>query len=163
MGDIKRKKSKFKRPKKPYDKKRIEEENLIIKKYGLKNKKEIWKAEAEVSKIRRIAKSLISKSDEEKNEFFNKLKKMGFNINKIADVLALTTEDWLNRRLQTFVFQSKLANSPKEARQKIVHKKVLVNNAVVNIPSFMVDTEFENKITIKQSSRAKLKEEVSNE
>ncbi len=38
MGEIKRKKSKFKRPKDPFDKSRIDEENAIVEKYGLKNK-----------------------------------------------------------------------------------------------------------------------------
>jgi small subunit ribosomal protein S4 len=77
MGDIKREKNKFRRPKKLFDKSRIESENKIVLEYGLKNKKEIWKAESEVSKIRRRAKSLIPKTDDERNAFFEKLKKMG--------------------------------------------------------------------------------------
>ena len=39
----KRKQKKYSRPRKIYDKPRIEEENELIKKYGLKNKKEIWR------------------------------------------------------------------------------------------------------------------------
>ena len=33
----------FARPKKAYEKTRITEENVLVEKYGLKNKREIWK------------------------------------------------------------------------------------------------------------------------
>ena len=46
MGDIKRRRKNFSRPKKLFDRARIDEENVIVKKYGLKNKKEIWKAKS---------------------------------------------------------------------------------------------------------------------
>ncbi|MBC8435092.1 30S ribosomal protein S4, partial [archaeon] len=77
MGDIKRKQKRFSRPKQLFNRARIDEENLLVEKYGLKNKKEIWKAEAQISRLRRRAKSLIPKSDEEKKLFFEKLNKMG--------------------------------------------------------------------------------------
>ena len=40
---MKRKHKLYSRPKKPYDKKRIEEEAIIIERFGLKNKREICK------------------------------------------------------------------------------------------------------------------------
>ena len=49
-----RKKKNYKKPRKLYDKVRIEDENILVNKYGLKNKREIWKAEAAV-KIKRVA------------------------------------------------------------------------------------------------------------
>ncbi len=161
MGDIKRKRKLYKRPKKPFDKPRIEEENTIKDKFGLKNKKEIWKAEAEISKIRRRAKNLISKSEEEKQKFFIKLNKIGLNVKDISDVLALTKEDYLSRRLETFVFKKGLANSPRQARQLIAHKHVLVNGKVVNSPSFIVTKELEDKLQLKiKKGKAKKKEVV---
>ncbi|MDP2947803.1 MAG: S4 domain-containing protein, partial [Nanoarchaeota archaeon] len=55
----------------------------------------------------------------------------------------------LERRLQTLVFKKDLANSPVQARQLIVHKRVLVDGNVVNIPSFLVVKDLENKISLK--------------
>lgn len=148
MGDIKRKAKKFGRPKKPFDKQRIEDENKIVEKFGLKNKREIWKANAQISKIRRMAKSLIPKSEEDKKEFFDKLKRQGFKAEDISDVLGFTVQDWLDRRLQTFVLKKGYANSIKQARQLITHKKIAVDGRLVNKPSFFVMKTLENKIEL---------------
>ena len=148
MGDIKRKKKLIRRPKKLYEKPRIEEENLLVQKYGLKNKKEVWKVETSVSKLRRRAKELIKGDDKEREEFFKKLNHMGFSVKETADVLALTKEDWLNRRLQTIVFKKNLATTPKQARQLITHKHVLVNSKAVGSPSFIVTKDLEDKIEL---------------
>ena len=160
MGDIKRKRKKFSKPKKLYDRIRIDEENVLIEKYGLKNKKEIWKAKSRVSTIHRRAKSLIPKPDEEKKKFFEKLVGLGFKVGGIEYVLALTEEDLLDRRLQTIVFKKKLANSLKQARQLIVHKYVLVDGDIVNIPSFMVGINLEDKISVKVRKQKIKKEEI---
>jgi len=162
MGDIKRKRKLFNRPKKLFDRARMDEENILIKKYGLKNKREIWKAKTAVSKLRRRAKMLISGDVEEQQSFFNKLNKIGLKINNVSDVLALTEENVFERRLQTFLFRKKMANTVKMARQLIVHKNVLVDGAVVNIPSFIVTKELENKISIKERKIKKVKVENSN-
>lgn len=162
-----RKRKKFSRPRKPYEKVRIEGEAEIIKKYGLKSKREIWKAQAEIKRIRDMAKSLITASDKEKEKFYKKLNKIGFKIEKIADALALTTEDWLNRRLQTVVYTKGLAKTPKQARQFIVHKNVKVGNGIINIPSYIVKTVEEQKIEVIPSKKPlesrKTVEEVKNE
>ena len=55
MGDIKRKRKLFSRPKKLFDRARMDEEDVLVKRYGLKNKREIWKAKSAVSKLRRRA------------------------------------------------------------------------------------------------------------
>ena len=88
MGDIKRKRKLFSRPKKLFDRARMDEENVLVKKYGLKNKREIWKAKSAVSKLRRRAKALIGKEAEEQKVFFDKLNKMGFGVHDVSDVLA---------------------------------------------------------------------------
>lgn len=157
MGDIKKKKNKFRRPRKLFDKPRIEQENEILKKYGLKNKKEIWKAESEVSKLRKRAKSLIPKTEEERKAFFAKLNKKGLKVKNTADALALIKEDLLERRLQTLAYKKGLANTAKEARQLIVHKKVMVDGAIVNIPSFFVNSENESKLSLKET-KSKVKD-----
>jgi len=161
MGDIKRKRKLFNRPKKPFDRERMDEENVLIKRYGLKNKREIWKAKTAVSKLRRRAKELIGKEVEEQKVFFDKLGKMGIVVRDVSDVLALTEENIFERRLQTVLFKKKMANTPKQARQLIVHKNVLVDGNVVNIPSFIVTSDLEGKITLKEKKvKVKPKPEV---
>ena len=158
MGDIKRKKRAYSRPRQLFDRTRIDEENVLIRKYGLKNKKEIWKAKSLISKFRRRAKELISSSPEEQKAFFERLTKLGLRANTVSDVLALTEKDLLNRRLQTFVFKKNLTNSPKQSRQLIVHKHIIVDDKIVNIPSFWISLDLENKIDIKVTKQKKKKE-----
>jgi small subunit ribosomal protein S4 len=150
MGDIKRKSNRHSRPRKLFDSVRIAAEGDIVKKYGLKNKKEIWKAAARVSELRTRAKKLIPKSEEEKQEFFARLQSQGLNVNAIAEVLALTTENLLERRLQTIVFKKGFTSTALGARQLITHKNVYVDGRLVNIPSFVVTKYLENKISIKE-------------
>jgi small subunit ribosomal protein S4 len=147
MGDPRRRHKKYRAPKKKFELQRIKDEAALIKKYGLKNKKEIWKAKFKIDKIRKQAKSLINKP-EEQIQLIKKLKLLGFRVNAIDDVLALTKEDLLERRLQTVLVRKGLARTPRDARQLIVHKHVAVNNNIINIPSFIMSTMLEDKITI---------------
>jgi len=150
MGDTKRRRKLFTRPRRLYDSVRIEAENVLVERYGLKNKREIWKAKSHVSKLRGRAKDLIGSNVEEQQAFFNKLNSKGYDVLSISDVLALTEENLLKRRLQTFVHKLGLSASPREARQFIIHKNILVDGCVVNIPSFVVTRELEGKITLKK-------------
>jgi len=161
MGDIKRKRKLFSRPKKLFDRARMDEENILVKRYGLKNKREIWKAKTAVSKLRRRAKTLIGADMKEQQKFFDKLNKVGMNVTDVSDVLALTEENLFERRLQTMLFKKKLANTVKGARQLIVHKNVLVDGKVVNIPSFVVTLDLEDKLALKEKKvKVKKEEEV---
>ena len=139
----------------------MDAENVLVKRYGLKNKREIWKAKTAVSGMRRRAKSLIGKDSETQQKFFDKLNKMGINVVNISDVLALTEESIFERRLQTFLYKKKLATTVKGARQLIVHKNVLVDGSTVNVPSFIVTRDLENKITLREPKvkAKKVKEE----
>ena len=164
MGDIKKKRRKFSKPKKLFDKVRITAENVLVERYGLKNKKEIWKAKSEISNIRRRAKELIGSEPEDQRAFFDKLNHLGFDVVEISDVLGLTEENFLDRRLQTVVAKKKLANTPKQARQLIVHKHVLVDGKIVNTPSFVVTKELESKLSLKERKvKVKKVEEVVEE
>ena len=156
---MKRKHKTYSKPKRPFDKTRIEEEAKIKKEFGLKNKKEIWKADTKVKSMREKAKKLISANEEDQKSLFDRLQKIGLNVNSIADVLALNKNDYLNRRLQTILVKKELVSTIKSARQLITHKKVLVDGKVVNSPSYIVPTKLEDKITIKQKPK-KLKEKV---
>ena len=146
---MKRKHKTYSRPKRPFEKARIEEEVGIKKEFGLKNKREIWKADSKIKIIREKAKRLISAKPEEQKNLLEKLKKIGFNVNSISKVLLLNKKDFLQRRLQTVVLKKIIATTAKSARQLITHRKILVDGRVVNAPSYVVPVELENKITIK--------------
>jgi small subunit ribosomal protein S4 len=160
---MKRKHKTYSRPKRPFDKARIEEEGKIRTEFGLKSKREIWKADAKISSIREKAKKLISANAEEQGAFFERLKKIGLNVNTIGDVLSLDKKDYLRRRLQTVLVQKGMATTPKSARQLITHKKVLINGESINAPSFIVPVELENKISIKKNKVKVKKTEVKEE
>lgn len=155
---MKRKHKIYSRPKRPFDKTRIGEEGEIVKEFGLKNKREIWKAEAKIKIIREKAKKLISAKPEEQQILFNKLNKIGLKVNSISSVLSLDKRDYLRRRLQTIVVTKKIASTPKQARQLITHKKILVEGKAVSVPSYIVPVELENKITLKESNSSKKKD-----
>jgi len=146
---MKRKHKSYARPKRPFDKARIDEEVVIKKEYGLKNKKEIWKADAKIKNMRTKAKKLITASTEEQEALFARLQKIGIQVTSIADILGLDKTDYLNRRLQTVVAVKGIAPTVKTARQMIAHKRILVDGRVVSTPSYIVPVELEDKITLK--------------
>jgi len=158
MGDIKRKRKLYSRPRKLFDAQRIKEENIIVNEFGLKNKREIWKAKSVATKFRQRAKKLIASTEEEKKAFLNKLQKLGLKTENISDVLALGEKDVLERRLQTIIFRKKMASTAKQARQVIVHKYVIVNGTVVNTPSFWVTPELEAQVEIRPKKEKKVEE-----
>ncbi len=160
---MKRKKKLYSNPKKPFDKSRIDEEKKIIEEFGLKNKKEIWKAEAKVKLVREKARNLIKSPAEKQKILFDQLKEIGIKADSLTSAFALETKDYLERRLQTVVFKKGLANTIKEARQKIVHRKILVDEKVINKPSYLVPVELENKITIKSPKKPAVKKESQDE
>ena len=153
-----RKKKLYVRPRKLYEKKRIAEENALLEKYGLKNKREVWKALAKVNYYRHRAMALAKQSQEEQKVLFTKLNAIGLPVKSIADILALKVEDILQRRLPTIVFKQKLAQTPQQARQMVVHKKVLIDGKAVDVPSYLVHVNEETHITVKASRPKKPKE-----
>ncbi|MEK6824188.1 MAG: 30S ribosomal protein S4 [Nanoarchaeota archaeon] len=160
---MKRKHKLYSNPKKPFDKLRIEEEKKIREEFGLKNKKEIWKTEAKSKLVRQKARKLIKSSPEKQKILFDQLKEIGLKVNSLTDAFAVNIKDYLERRLQTIVFRKGLVYTIKEARQKIVHKKVLVDKKVINKPSYLVPVELENKITIKEKQKTKEQPPVKKE
>ncbi len=87
----------------------------------------------------------------------DKLYKMGL-LGKNADlddVLSLTVENLLERRLQTIVFKKKLANTPKQARQFITHGHIAIEGRRIIYPSFFVTRDLENRISYYDNSPIK--------
>lgn len=158
-----RKHKQFKRPKKAFDSPRIQSENVIVEKYGLKNKREIWKAKAKLDLMRKRAKKLFDSNEEAQEVFLIKLRKMGYNVKTMVDVLGLTEEDILKRRLQTFIVENKLTGTLKQARQLITHGHVSVKGRVVTVPSYHIDVDEEKSIKlllIRKIKVAEKKEEM---
>jgi len=159
----KRQHKRFNRPKKLFDSARIKEENELIKKYGLKNKREIWKADFAIEKIRNLAKKLITAPEEEKTEFIEKQKAKGFEAETIADVLGLSNEDYLKRRLESVVVAKKLATTPKQARQFITHRHIKINGKIINSPSHLTTLDEEAGLELDLKMPVKKQETTSEE
>ncbi len=163
-----RKHKNYSRPRKLYDSVRIGEENKLVEKYALKNKREIWKTEAKVRYFRTRAKSLITASTDEQNRFFRKLIAIGLNASTISDVLALTKEDLLQRRLTSVLVQRGLARTALEARQMVAHKRVKIDGGIVSTPGYLVPVSEESQIVVKHpvvmaKAREENVEEVSSD
>lgn len=151
MGDPRKQRKKYEKPLRPWDKKRIDEEIEILKKYGLRRKNEIYRAESILRNFRRNARNLAArKNEKQEKELITKINRLGL-IEKEAsldDVLNLNLENILDRRLQTVIFKKGLVNTPKQARQFIVHGHVKVNKVKIKWPSFLVPKEFEKNIQL---------------
>jgi len=165
---MKRFRKKYKRPRRPWDKKLLEEERKIMVEFGLRRKKELWRAKEELRKYRRMARDLNARRDKEKEKvLIQKLYRLGLLPSSSAtldDVLSLTVKDLLDRRLQTIVYKKGLANTIKQARQFIVHGHVKVNGRRIVYPSYLVSRDEEDKIVcdIKpNTSKVLMKEDVA--
>jgi small subunit ribosomal protein S4 len=152
MGDPKRQRKSYETPSHPWRKDRIEKEKELRRKYGLKNKRDIWKAESRLRRIRRLARLLLGSHGEqarqEEEKLIAKMQKLGL-LKGEADldaILGLTIEDLLERRLQSLVHRKGLARSPKQARQLVVHGHIRVGGRRITSPSYLVPVEQEETI-----------------
>ena len=160
---MKRQAKKFEKPLRPWNKTNLEAEKKIKQDYGLRRKKEIWRAESILRNYRRIARSLAAKRDNEKEKILiNKLVKMGMikPESSLDNILALNVENILERRLQTIVFKRGLAHTSKQARQLIVHGHVALDGRRTRWPSLLVPLSEEGKVSLYEKSKLKLGEKV---
>ncbi|MEM2874015.1 MAG: 30S ribosomal protein S4 [Candidatus Nanoarchaeia archaeon] len=140
-----RQKKTYSGPKHPWKKERIEEEHNLAKEYGIRRMREIWKMRAILRNWQRQAKEIIGmrpgpKKDAAQKILMDKLQKFGVVTAEadLDDVLSLQLKDILNKRLETVVFKKGLALTPMQARQFIVHGKIMVNGKKLNAPSYLV-------------------------
>ena len=152
MGSPRRLKKKYETPSHPWEKERIKEENRFLKEYGLKNKREIWKAKTQLKKYRQQARQLVGLSGEERREaekiLVTKLQRIGILQEEagLDEILSLKVEDILSRRLQTIVWKKGLALTPKQARQFITHGHISLKGRKVTAPGMIVELKDENEI-----------------
>ena len=145
----------FSKPRRPFEKVRLDAELKTVGEYGLRNKRELWRVQFALNKLRNAARVLLTLDEDDPKRIFEGnaiLKRMRTYGLLEADkesldyVLALTAEEFLERRLQTLVFKLGLAKSVHHARILIKQRHIRVGKQIVNVPSFLVRVETQKHI-----------------
>ena len=111
-----------------------------------------------LSRFREMARSLLGMPTEERQklerQLLNRLNRLGMLPETAAldDVLDLSIEDILERRLQTIVFRKGLAKSIHQARQLIAHGHIAISGQRVPSPSYLVLRDEEANLTYAPTS-----------
>ena len=175
MGDPKLPRRVWRKPKRPLNYDLKMEELKTLGTFGLKTKRELWKAHTELSRVRNQARSLLALGQEIRQEKEPILMKSLSRIGLVAesasldDVLNLQVTDLLARRLQTIVMKNLEFKTPYQARQAVVHGHIMIGDRVVTIPSYTVDVNEEKDVKLignssfKKILKESKKEETANE
>jgi small subunit ribosomal protein S4 len=154
LGDPHKPKKTYHRPRRIWTIDQLNAELYILGTYGLRNKRELWKAQSEIARIRNQARALLAIPIEVRRD--KELRLLGFLnslglVNESAtldDVLNLKIEDILERRLQTIVMRKIMSKSAIEARQIVSHCHVSVGSRTVNLPGYIVRKDEEQHIIV---------------
>ena len=158
MGDTKNFRRVWKKPKRPLNFDLKMDELKILGTFGLKTKRELWKARTELSRVRNQARSLLALRQDVREQkepiLMNSLSKVGYVQSDavLDDVLNLEINDLLGRRLQTIVQKKFYFKTPYQARQAVSHGHVLIGDQIVNIPSYLVNVDEEDKVKLTSES-----------
>jgi len=158
MGDPKNPRRAWKKPKRPLNYDLKMEELKTLGTFGLKTKRELWKAHTQLSRIRHQARSLLALRQEvrEKKEpiLMQSLTKVGLveESSTLDDVLNLQVTDLLSRRLQTVVLKKFSFKTPYQARQAIVHGHIMIGDRIINVPSYVVGPIEEKQVSLAPDS-----------
>ena len=158
MGDPRRSRKKWQGPKHPWVKERLVREIELMGKYGLRNKRELWRLETLARYFRHRARGLLALPPEirerEEKALLARLRELGVlgEGATLDDVLGLTAESFLERRLQTMVYRRGLARSIYEARQLIVHGHIAVAGRRIRSPGYLVKRGEEDLISFAPGS-----------
>lgn len=148
MGDPKKIRRKYQPTKMMWNKQRIEEEHGLKRKYGLKNLRELWKATTEISKIRRNVREALAGRSAEGDRIIARLAR--YDIVKqgatLDDLLVVSPEAILNRRLQSIVVSKGLAKTMNQSRQLITHGFIAIDGRRVSAPGYLVPKDEDSKI-----------------
>jgi len=153
--------SNFRKPKRPFEKERLESEMKIVGQYGLKNKREVWRVQWALTKIRAAAGSLLTLDEKDERRIFEgeallrRMTRLGLlneSEKKLDYALGLTLAKFMERRLQTKVFKLQIARSMHHARVLIRQRHIRVGKQICNVPSFLVRVDSEKHIDFAMSS-----------
>mmetsp|Transcript_5947 Transcript_5947/g.13589 ORF Transcript_5947/g.13589 Transcript_5947/m.13589 type:complete len:195 (-) Transcript_5947:90-674(-) len=145
----------FRKPKRPFEKERLDGEMKIIGEYGLKNKREVWRVQYALAKIRAAARTLLTLDEKDEQRIFQgdallrRMVRLGLLLEserKLDYVLGLTAAKIMERRLQTQVFKLGLAKSVHHARTLIRQRHIRVGKQICDIPSFLVRLDSQKHI-----------------
>jgi small subunit ribosomal protein S4 len=154
MGDPRKARKTFSRPRRIWTSDQLSAELYVIGSYGLRNKKELWKAQTEVAGFRNQARALLALPAEDRHSQEIKLLKYLGRLGLIDetatldDILNLKIEHLLERRLQTMIMRKIDTKSPYTARQIVVHGHVSIGDRFVNLPGHIVRREEENMLLV---------------
>jgi len=154
MGDPKKSRKTFRRPRQIWTTDLLSSELYLIGSYGLRSKRELWKAQTKIADIRNQARELLALTVEarqvQETKLLNYLNKLGLvkESATVDDVLNLKLEDILERRLQTIIMKKGISKSPQQSRQLVVHGHVSIGERIINIPGYMVKKDEEPAIVL---------------
>jgi len=159
MGDPKYPRKVWRKPKRPlnYELKMDELETLGT--FGLRTKRELWKAHTELSRVRQQARSLLALTQKIRAEkepiLLKSLSRIGLISENatLDDVLNLKPTDLLARRLQTIVSKKLGFKTPYQARQAVIHGHIMVGDRKVDIPSYTVTIAEEDSVHFSPESK----------
>jgi len=157
MGDPRHSKKTYQRPQVPWQESRIEDERVLMERYGLRRKQELYRAEAKLKNYKETAKRLATEDSEqaqkEQEQLFNSVNQYGLlREDTLTDVLSITIDQILGRRLQTLLVDKDLARSPEQARQFISHRHIVINDEIVSSPGYLVTVQEEPTIEFHENS-----------
>merc|ERR1712066_621163 len=145
----------FRKPKRAFEKERLDAEMKIVGEYGLKNKREVWRVQYALAKIRSSARHLLTLDEKSEQRIFQgdallrRMIRLGLLLEsekKLDYVLGLTASKIMERRLRTKVFKLGLAKSIHHARVLIRQRHIRVGRQICDIPSFIVRVDSEKHI-----------------
>lgn len=159
MGDPKYPRRVWRKPKRPLNYELKMEELKTLGTFGLRTKRELWKAHTELSRVRHQARSLLALRQEIREEkepiLMQSLARIGLVTSgaTLDDVLNLNANDLLSRRLQTIVTKKFGFKTPYQARQAVIHGHIMIGDRKVDIPSYTVTVAEEDSIHFTPESK----------
>ena len=159
MGDPKYPRKVWRKPKRPLNYELKMDELQTLGTFGLRTKRELWKAHTELSRVRQQARSLLALTQEARAEkepiLLKSLSRIGLVSENASldDVLNLKPTDLLARRLQTIVSKKLGFKTPYQARQAVIHGHIMVGDRKVDIPSYTVTVAEEGSVKFSPESK----------